>query len=136
MPQGKRWSRTRFTEKEEVSKSFYSQPTYMFEIGDREEGEPLLVNGVEVYREDEGVRDRAQLDLLVERAAQESPVMIPSVRELNVVSPDNDDDLHKKIMSERESRTDRTGTIVRFSLTLMASMSEPWKSPAFMEKST
>ena len=28
--------------------------------------------------------------------------MIPSIRELNDVSPDNNDDLHKKIMSERE----------------------------------
>ena len=71
MPQGKRWNRTRFTEKEEVAKS-HSQPAYMFEIGDREEGGPLLVNGVEVHRAGEGVQDRAQLDLLVERAAQES----------------------------------------------------------------
>ena len=50
MPQGKRWNRTRFTEKEEIAKSYYSQPAYMFEIGDREEGGPLLVNGVEVHR--------------------------------------------------------------------------------------
>ena len=102
MPQGKRWNRTRFTEKEEVSKSFYSQPAYMFEIGDREEGGPLLVNGVEVHREGEGVRDRAQLGLLVERPSQESPFMIPSIRKLNDVSPDKDEDLHKKIISERE----------------------------------
>ena len=38
MPEGKRWRRTRFTEKEEVTKSFYSQPAFMYEIGDREEG--------------------------------------------------------------------------------------------------
>ena len=88
MPQGKRWNRTRFTEKEEVSKSFYSQPAYMFEIGGREEGGPLLVNGVEIHRPGEGVQSRAQLDHLVERAAQESPVMIPSIRELNAVNPD------------------------------------------------
>ena len=59
---GKRWNRTRFTEKEEVSKSYYNQPAYMFEIGDREEGGPLLANGVEVHREGEGVQNRSQLD--------------------------------------------------------------------------
>ena len=102
MPQGKRWNRTRFTEKEEVSKSFYSQPAYMFEIGDREEGGPLLVNGVEVHRPGEGVQNRAQLDLLVELAAQESPVMIPSIRELNAVNPDNDEELQRMIQQDRE----------------------------------
>ena len=35
----------------------------MFEIGDREEGGPLLVNGVEVHRAGEGVQSRAELDL-------------------------------------------------------------------------
>ena len=34
MPEGKRWRRTRFTEKEEVTKSFYSQPAFMYEIGE------------------------------------------------------------------------------------------------------
>ena len=102
MPQGKRWNRTRFTEKEEVSKSFYSQPAYIVEIGDREEGGPLLVNGVEVHREGEGAQDRAGLGLLVERAAQESPIMIHSVRELNDANPSNDEELHKMIKQERE----------------------------------
>ena len=55
MPEGKRWNRTRFTEKEEVSKSFYNQPAYMFEIGDREEDGALLVNGTEVNKKGLGV---------------------------------------------------------------------------------
>ena len=92
MPQGKRWNRTRFTEKEEIAKSYYSQPAYIFEIGDREEGGPLLVYGVEVHRAGEGVQSRAQLDLLVGRAAQESPPMIPTIRELKSVNPDNDEE--------------------------------------------
>ena len=58
MPEGKRWRRTRFTEKEEVTKSFYSQPAYMYEIGDREEGGPFLVNGAEVHPPGEGVQNR------------------------------------------------------------------------------
>ena len=102
MPQGKRWKRTRFTEKEEVTKSFYSQPAYMFEVGDREEGGPLLVNGVNVHRKGEGERDRAELDSLVERAAQESPPMLPTIRELNSVSPSNDEELNRMIQQERE----------------------------------
>ena len=56
MPQGKRWSRTRFTEKEEVSKSFYNQPANMCEIGGREEGGALLVNGIEVNKKGQGVK--------------------------------------------------------------------------------
>ena len=56
MPEGKRWRRTRFTEKEEVTKSFYSQPAFMYEIGDREEGGSFLVNGVEVHPPGQGVR--------------------------------------------------------------------------------
>ena len=102
MPQGKRWNRTRFIEKEEVTKSFYSQPAYMFEVGDREEGGPMLVNGVEVHRKGQGVRDRAELDSLVERAAQESPPLLPRIRELNYASPSNDEELHRMIQQERE----------------------------------
>ena len=76
MPQGKRWNRTRFTENEGASKSFYNQPAYMFEIGDREEGGALLVNGIEVNKKGQGVQNRDQLDFLIERAAQESPLTI------------------------------------------------------------
>ena len=102
MSEGKRWNRTCFTEKEEASKSFYTQPAYMFEIGDREEGGPLLVNGVDVHRVGEGVRDRAHLDLLVERATQESPPMIPSIRALNDVNPDTEEELNRMIKLGRE----------------------------------
>ena len=87
MLQGKRWNRTRLTEKEEVSKSFYNQPAYMFEIGDREEGGALLVNGIEVNKKGQGVQTPDQLDLLIERAAQESPLTIPSIRELEWQEP-------------------------------------------------
>ena len=99
MPQGKRWNR-RFTEKEEIEKSYYSQPACMFQIGDREEGGPLLVNGIEVHRAGEGVQNRAQLDLLAERAPRESPPMIPTIHELNSVSPDNYEELHRMIQQE------------------------------------
>ena len=54
----------------------------MFEIGDREEGGALLVNGIEVNKKGQGVQTPDQLDLLIERAAQESPLTIPSIREL------------------------------------------------------
>ena len=59
----------------------------MFEIGGREEGGALLVNGIEVNKKAQGVQNRDQLDLLIERAAQESPLTIPSIRELNEKSP-------------------------------------------------
>ena len=59
-------------------------------------------DGVEVHRAGEGVQSRAQLDLLVERAAQESPPMIPTIRELNSVNPDNDEELQRMIQQERE----------------------------------
>ena len=82
MPEGKRWRRTRFIEKEEVTKSFYSQSAFMYEIGDREEGGSFLVNGIEVHPPGQGVRNRQELDALVERAAEESPPVLPSVQEL------------------------------------------------------
>ena len=83
MPQGKRWRRTRFTEKEEVTKCFYSQSAFMYDIGDREEGGQFLVNGIEVNPSDQGVRNRHELDALVERAAEESPPVLPTIEELN-----------------------------------------------------
>ena len=43
------------TEKEEVTKNFYSQPAFMYEVGDREEGGSFLVNGVEVHPPGQGV---------------------------------------------------------------------------------
>ena len=73
MPQGKRWNRTRFVEKEEVTKSFYSQSAYMYEIADREDGGPWLVNGAEIHPQGQGVNNKDELDRLIERAAEESP---------------------------------------------------------------
>ena len=103
MAQEKRWNRTRFTEKEEVSKSFYNQPAYMFEIGDREEGGALLVNGIEVNKKGQGVQNRDQLDLLIERAAQESPLTIPSIRALNDKSPNlTEEESLKRLRAERD----------------------------------
>ena len=102
MPEGKRWRRTRFTEKEEVTKSFYSQPAYMYEIGDREEGGPFLVNGIEVHPPGQGVKNRQELDALVERAAEESPPVLPSIQELNALNPRSNDDFQKWIKEQRD----------------------------------
>ena len=104
MPQGKRWRRTRFTEKAEVTKSFYSQPAFMYDIGDREEGGQFLVNGIEVNPPDQGVRNRHELDALVERAAEESPPVLPSIEELNAWNPKDHDEYINWIKQEREQR--------------------------------
>ena len=106
MPQGKRWRRTRFTEKEEVTKSFYSQSAFMYEIGDREEGGPFLVNGIEVHPPGQGVRNRHELEALVERAAEESPPVLPSIEELNRLNPKDHDEYMKWLKQEREQRGD------------------------------
>ena len=84
MPHGKKWKKTRFIEKEEVTKTFYNQAASMAEIGDREEGGPFLVNDVQVHRNGEGVQTRQELDALVERAAEDSPPVLPTIQELNV----------------------------------------------------
>ena len=103
MPQGKRWNRTRFTEKDEVSKSFYNQPAYVFEIGDREEGGALLVNGIEVNKKGQGVQNQDQLGLLIEKAAQESPLTIPSIRKLNGKNPNlTEEESPKRLRAERD----------------------------------
>ena len=104
MPEGERWRRTRFTEKEEVTKSYYSQPAYMYEIGDREEGGPFLVNGAEVHPPDEGVRNRRELDALVERAAEESPPVLPTIHELNLLNPQSHDEYLEWLRQERVQR--------------------------------
>ena len=83
MTHGKRWKKTRFIEKEEVTKTFYNQAASMAEIGDREEGGPFLVNDVEIHRKGEGVQSRQELDALVERAAEDSPPVLPTIQELN-----------------------------------------------------
>ena len=87
MPQGNRWNRTRFIEKEAVTKSFYSQPAFMYEITDREDGGPWLVNGAEIHPQGQGARSKDELDRLIERAAEESPPVLPSIRELNDLIP-------------------------------------------------
>ena len=106
MPQGKRWRRTRFTEKEEVTKCFYSQPAFMYDIGDREEGGQFLVNSIEVNPSDQGVRNRHELDVLVERAAEESPPVLPTIEELNAWNPKDHDAYVKWLTEERKQYGD------------------------------
>ena len=106
MPQGKRWRRTRFTEKEEVTKCFYSQPAFMYDIGDREEGGQFLVNGIEVNPSDQGVRSRHEIDALVERAAEESPPVLPTIEELNAWNPKDHDAYMDWLREERKQRGD------------------------------
>ena len=106
MPQGKRWRRTRFTEKEEVTKCFYSQPAFMYDIGDREEGGQFLVNGIEVNPSDQGVRNRHEPDALVERAAEESPPVLPTIEELNAWNPKDHDAYMDWLREERKQRGD------------------------------
>ena len=101
MPEGKRWRRTRFTEKEEVTKSFYSQPAFVYEIGDREEGGSFLVNGAEVHPPGQGVKNRQELDALVERAAEESPPVLPTIQELNDLNPKSADEFQKWLKDQR-----------------------------------
>ena len=102
MPEGKRWRRTRLIEKEEVTKTCYSQSAYMYEIGDRrEEGGLFLVNGVEVHPPGEGVKNRQELDNLVERAAEESPPVLPSVQELNAWNPRGREEFQKWAENQR-----------------------------------
>ena len=106
MPQGKRWRRTRFTEKEEVTKCFYSQPAFMYDIGDCEEGGQFLVNGIEVNPSDQGVRNRHELDALVERAAEESPPVLPTIEELNAWNPKDHDAYMDWLREERKQHGD------------------------------
>ena len=106
MPQGKRWRRTRFTEKEEVTKCFYSQPAFMYDIGDREEGGQFLVNGIEVNPSDQGVRNCHELDALVERAAEESPPVLPTIEELNAWNPKDHDAYMDWLREERKQHGD------------------------------
>ena len=97
MPRGKRWKKTRFIEKEEVTKTFYTQEASMAEIGDREEGGPFLVNDVEIHPKGEGVQTRQELDGLVERAAEDSPPVLPTIQELNVLNDKTPEQFRKWI---------------------------------------
>ena len=47
-----------------------------------------------------------ELDALVERAAEESPPVLPSIQELNALNPKNHDEYLKWIKQEREQRGD------------------------------
>jgi hypothetical protein len=89
-------------EKEEVTKSFYSQSAFMYEIGDREEGGSFLVNGIEVHPPGQGVRNRQELDALVERAAEESPPVLPSVQELNEWNPKSREEFQIWLKAQRD----------------------------------
>ena len=84
-----------------MTKSFYSQPAFMYEIGDREEGGSFLVNGVEVHPPGQGVRNRQELDALVERAAEESPPVLPTIQELNDLNPKSADEFQKWMRDQR-----------------------------------
>ena len=135
MPQGKRWRRTRFIEKEEVTKIFYSQSALMSEIGDREEGGPFLVNGVEVHPPGEGVKNRQELDNLVERAAEDSPPVLPTIQELNIRHSKSKEEIKKWLEEIRREY----GTNYNFRYlnpTRTASTLERWRWPDCQEKST
>jgi hypothetical protein len=80
MPSGKRWRRSKVSEKEEVSKIMYLQPTHMHDVGDRNEGGELLVNDVCITKG--GVKSMDEWDILIERDCNESPLSVPSVYEL------------------------------------------------------
>ena len=69
----------------------------MYDIGDREEGGQYLVNGVEVNPISRGVKNRHELDMLIERAAEESPPVLPTIEELNAWNHiDHDHDEYMK----------------------------------------
>ena len=64
--------------------------------------EPCL-NGIEVNKKGQGVQNRDQLDLLIERAAQESPLTIPSIRELNERNPNlKEEESLRRLKAERD----------------------------------
>ena len=104
MPHGKRWKKTRFIEKEEVTKTFYNQAASMAEIGDREEGGPFLVNDVEIHRRGEGVQSRHELDALVERAAEDSPPVLPTIQEQNAHNNKTPEEFQKWLDKMKEDQ--------------------------------
>ena len=64
------------------------------------------MNGIEVHPPGQGVRNRHELDALVERAAEESPPVLPSIEELNALNPKDHEEYLKWIKQEREQRGD------------------------------
>ena len=64
----------------------FSQPLCTTLVIVKKEGQ-YLVNGVEVNPISRGVQNRHELDLLIERAAEESPPVLPTIEELNCLEP-------------------------------------------------
>ena len=59
------------------------------------------MNGVEVHPPGQGVRNRQELDALVERAAEESPPVLPTIQELNDLNPKSADEFQKWMKDQR-----------------------------------
>ena len=74
----------------------------MYEIADREDGGPWLVNGAEIHPRGQGVKNKGELDLLVERAAEESPPVLPSIRELLDLTPKSEAEFNKWIEQQKQ----------------------------------
>ena len=68
-----------------------------------------LVNGVEVNPISRGVKNRHELDMLIERAAEESPPVLPTIEELNAWNPIDHDEYVKWLIEERKQRMETTG---------------------------
>ena len=64
------------------------------------------MNGIEVNPSDQGVRNRHELDALVERAAEESPPVLPTIEELNEWNPKDHDAYMDWLREERKQRGD------------------------------
>ena len=62
--------------------------------------------GVEVNPISRGVKNRHELDLLIERAAEESPPVLPTIEELNAWNPLDHDAYVKWLIEERKQRGD------------------------------
>ena len=81
------------------------------------------------------MKNRQELDALVERAAEESRPVLPSIQELNAVIPrDNDAFQRWTWMKQEKMNMETTGTLDTFNHSLMASTSAPFNWPASMEK--
>ena len=105
----------------------------MYDIGDREEGGQFLVNGIEVNPSDQGVRNRHELDALVERAAEESPPVLPTIEELNAWNP-KDHDAYVKWLTEERKQYETTGISSTSNHSHMAITSAHFNLLASMEK--
>ena len=59
------------------------------------------MNGAEVHPPGQSAKNRQELDALVERAAEESPPVLPSVQELNDLNPKSAEDFQKWLKDQR-----------------------------------